>query len=383
MWNAECGFWSHSEFRIPKSEIEMTRRLDQILYKKEESLGEKVLLSPLLLASLPYGWAVRVRASLYSSGLFKTKQLPRPVISVGNITVGGTGKTPLVMALSRGLMERSIPTAILSRGYRAKKGPGPLVSDGQKILLSPEEAGDEPFLMAQALNGIPIFIGKDRFKNGQMALDRFSVRGFLLDDGFQHLPLHRDLNIVLVDSHIGFGNSHLLPRGILREPLSHLKRADFFLLTKAEDPEACQSLESTLREIHPSSPIFYSHYELAGLIHPDGKFQPFHLFKGKKVLALSGIANPDYFSSLLRKSGMEVVGEMIFPDHHFYTAQDLTSILGKVKEADWIVTTEKDMVKLKRLPLDSLPLLSLRIEMKIWEEEEFYKRVMEVFRVKS
>jgi tetraacyldisaccharide 4'-kinase len=357
----------------------MTCRLDQILYQKEKSLGEKILLFPLYLLSLPYGWAVRTRTFLYTLGLLKTKQLSRPVISVGNITVGGTGKTPLVMALSEGLMERGIPTAILSRGYRGKKGSGPLVTDGQRVLLSPEESGDEPFLMASVLKGIPILIGKDRLKNGEMALDRFSVRGFLLDDGFQHLPLHRDLNVLLIDSQIGFGDGHLLPRGILREPLSHLRGADLFLMTKAEDPEACQSLESTLREIHPSAPIFHSHYEPAGLIHPDGMLKPLHLFKGKKVLALSGIANPAYFSSLLRKCGMEVAVEMIFPDHHLYTAQDLTSILGKVKEADWIVTTEKDMVKLKRFLLDPLPLLSLRIEMKIWEEEEFYKRVMKVF----
>ena len=361
----------------------MTCRLDQILYQKEKPLGKRILLFPLYLLSLPYGWAVRTRTFLYSLGLLKTRRLPRPVISVGNITVGGTGKTPLVMALSEGLMERGIPTAILSRGYRGKKGSGPLVTDGQRVLLSPEESGDEPFLMASVLKGIPILIGKDRLKNGEMALDRFPVLGFLLDDGFQHLPLHRDLNVLLIDSQIGFGDGHLLPRGILREPLSHLRGADLFLMTKAEDPEACQSLESTLREIHPSAPIFHSHYEPARLIRPDGKFEPLHLLKGTKVLALSGIANPVYFSSLLRKCGMEVAVEMIFPDHHLYTAQDLTSILGKVKEADWIVTTEKDMVKLKRLPLDPLPLLSLRIEMKIWEEEEFYKRVMKVFRVKS
>lgn len=338
-----------------------------------------MLLSPLFLLSLPYGWAVRTRTFLYSLGLLKTKQLSRPVISVGNITVGGTGKTPLVMALSEGLMERGIPTAILSRGYRGKKGSGPLVTDGRRVLLSPEESGDEPFLMASVLKGIPILIGKDRLKNGKMALDRFPVRGFLLDDGFQHLPLLRDLNILLVDSQIGFGDGHLLPRGILREPLSHLRRADLFLMTKAEDPEACQSLESILRKIHPSAPIFHSHYEPAGLIHPDGKVEPLHLFKGKKVIALSGIANPAYFSMLLKKCGMEVVGEVIFPDHHRYTALDLLSIKGKVKEVGWIVTTEKDMVKLKKLPLDPLPLLSLRIEMKIWEEEEFYKKVMEVF----
>ncbi|MBM4338300.1 MAG: tetraacyldisaccharide 4'-kinase [Deltaproteobacteria bacterium] len=357
----------------------MTCRFDQILYKKEKSLGEKILLSPLLLASLPYEWAVRVRPFLFSHGLFETKKLPRPVISIGNITVGGTGKTPLVMALSRGLMERGIPTAILSRGYRGKKGAGPLVSDGQKILLSPEDAGDEPFLMAQTLKGIPIFIGKDRFKNGQIALQQFQVRGFLLDDGFQHLPLHRGLNIVLVDSNIGFGDGHLLPRGILREPLSHLKRADLFILTKAEDPKTSQPLESILRQIHPSSPIFHSHYEPTGMVSTDGKLHPLHLLKGEKVVALSGIANPTYFSSLLRGSKTAVVEEIIFPDHHLYTVKDLTSILEKVKEADLVVTTEKDMVKLSRLSLDPLPLLALRIEMKIREEEEFYKKVMEVF----
>src|SRR4030043_1067566 len=243
----------------------MTCRLDQILYQKEKPLGKRILLFPLYILSLPYGWAVRTRTFLYSLGLLKTRRLPRPVISVGNITVGGTGKTPLVMALSEGLMERGIPTAILSRGYRGKKGSGPLVTDGQRVLLSPEESGDEPFLMASVLKGIPILIGKDRLKNGEMALDRFPVLGFLLDDGFQHLPLHRDLNVLLIDAQIGFGDGHLLPRGILREPLSHLRRADLFLLTKVESPEACFPLEAILQKIHPSAPVFHSHYEALGL----------------------------------------------------------------------------------------------------------------------
>ncbi len=339
-----------------------------------------MLLFPLLLASLPYEWTIRARTSLYSLGLLKTKRLPRPVISIGNITVGGTGKTPLVMTLSTGLMERGVSTAILSRGYRGKKGSSPLVTDGQNILLSPEESGDEPFLMASVMKGIPVLVGKDRFKNGEMALERFPVHGFLLDDGFQHLPLHRDLNVLLIDSQIGFGDGYLLPRGILREPLSHLRRADLFLLTKVEDAQACRSLELTLREIHPSAPIFHSHYEPSGFIRSNGTVEPIRFLKGKKVLALSGIANPAYFSSLLRKCGMEVAGEMIFPDHHQYTGQDLTSILREVTKIESIVTTEKDLVKLKTLPVDSLPLYALRIEVKIQQEEEFYKRVMEVFR---
>ncbi len=234
-------------------------RFDQILYRREKSLLERMLLSPLLVASLPYEWAVRARTLFYSFGLFKTKKLPRPVISIGNITVGGTGKTPLVIKLAEGLRERGIPVAILSRGYRAKKKAGSLVTDGQNLLLSPEEAGDEPFLLASLLKEVPVMIGKDRFKTGMLALERFSIRGFLLDDGFQHLPLYRDLNIVLIDSQAGFGDGHLLPRGILREPLSHLKRADLFLLTRSEDPMSCQPLQTFLHQVHPSAPIFHSH----------------------------------------------------------------------------------------------------------------------------
>jgi tetraacyldisaccharide 4'-kinase len=358
-------------------------RFDQFLYRKEKRPWEKVLLLPFHVLSLPYGAAVRTRTLFYSLGLLNPKRLPCPVISVGNITVGGTGKTPLAMALARGLKERGISLAILSRGYKGKKPSGTLVSDGQITFLSPEESGDESFLMAKALRGIPILVGKDRFMSGGMALQRFGVRGLLLDDGYQHLQLHRDLNILLIDSQTGFGDQHLLPRGILREPLTHLRRADIFLLTKIENSEVCQTLEARLREIHASSKIFHSHYEPLDLIGPGGEREELLSLKGKRVLALSGIADPGYFSSLLRKCGMEIAEEAIFPDHHLYTPKDLTSIQHKVKEIGWVVTTEKDMVKLKRLNIDALPIRALRIEVRIWEEEEFYKRVMEIFRVTS
>lgn len=357
----------------------MSRRMDRFLYRKEKALWMRGLLFPLYLLSILYGVVVRTKIFFYSVGLCRPASLPRPVICVGNITVGGTGKTPLVMALAKRLMDRGIPVAILSRGYRGKPAAGPLVSNGQALFLSPEESGDEPFLMAKILKGIPVFVGKDRFINGQMALQRFAVRGLLLDDGYQHLQLHRDLNILLIDSQIGFGDYHLLPRGILREPLAHLRRADLFVLTKVENPETSQPLKAILHHIHPSSSIFHSHYEPQGLIGPEGEWEEIHSLKGKKVLALSGIANPDYFSFLLSKCGMEVVTQRIFPDHHRFTAKDLASIEEKSRGVDWIVTTEKDMVKLKKLKIDHLPFRSLRIEMKIWEEEDFYKRVMEIF----
>ncbi len=354
-------------------------RIDQFLYQKEKNLWTKIFLIPLYLLSFPYGWAVRLRVLFYSLGLFHTKRLPCPVISVGNMTVGGTGKTPLVMTLAQGLMDRGIPVAILSRGYKGKKTSGPVVSDGKMVFLSPEESGDEPFLMAKTLKGIPILIGKNRFINGQIALRQFGVTGLLLDDGYQHLPLHRDLNILLIDSQIGFGDHHLLPRGILREPLAHIRRADLFILTKVGDPETCQSLEAKLRGLQPSSQVFHSHYEPLGLIGPEEEWEELHSLKGKKVLAISGIVNSNYFSSLLRKCGAEIVREVIFPDHHLYTVRDFTSLGKKNEKVDWVVTTEKDMVKLKGLDIHHLPIRALRIAVRIWEEEEFYKKVMELF----
>jgi len=354
-------------------------RIDQFLYQQEKSFWKRGLLFPLYLLSLPYGGAVRTRSFLYSLQWLKTRILPCPVISVGNITVGGTGKTPLVMALAKGLMAKGIAVAILSRGYKRTKTSEPVVSDGKTIFLSPEESGDEPFLMAKACRGTPVLVGKDRFVNGRIALQRFGVKGLILDDGFQHLPLCRDINILLIDSHIGFGDRHLLPRGILREPLSQLRRADLFLLTKAEDPETYQPLEKEIYEIHPRAQVFHSHYEPVSLVGPQGEQEELDSLKGKKILALSGIAHPDSFSSLLRKCGMKIVKEAIFPDHHLYTTKDLSYIEEKAEGADGIVTTEKDMVKLKVLNIDHLPIRALRIEMKIQEEEEFFKRVMEIF----
>jgi tetraacyldisaccharide 4'-kinase len=355
------------------------RRMDRFLYRKEKPLGERIFLFPLYLLSLPYGWAVRSRSLLYSLELLKTKTIPCPVISVGNITVGGTGKTPLVMALAKGLTDRGIPVAILSRGYKRTKTSEPVVSDGKNLFLSPEESGDEPFLMAQVCKGVPVLVGKDRFANGRIALEQFGTKGLLLDDGYQHLPLHRDLDILLIDSHIGFGDHHLLPRGILREPLSHLRRAHLFLLTKVDDLEAPRPLEKQIHEIHPKAHVFHSHYQPMRLVDPQGEEEELGSLKGKKILALSGIANPDSFSSLLRKCEMEIVGEAIFPDHHFYLPKDLPSIEEKSKGVDRIVTTEKDMLKLRTLGIDRLPIRSLHIEMKIWEEEAFFKKIISLF----
>jgi tetraacyldisaccharide 4'-kinase len=283
------------------------------------------------------------------------------------------------MALATELMDRGIPIAILSRGYKGTETSEPVVSDGKNLFLSPKESGDEPSLMAQVCKGVPVLIGKDRFKNGRIAHRQFGVKALLLDDGYQHLPLHRDLDILLIDSTVGFGDQHLLPRGILREPLSHLRRAHLFLLTKVLDPETCRPLEKKIHEIHPRAQVFHSHYQPISLVDPQGEQEELYSLKGKKILALSGIANPHYFSSLLRKCETEIVSEAFFPDHHFYLPKDLSSIREKSKGVDWIVTTEKDMLKLRELGIDHLPIRALRIEMKIWEEEAFFKRIVTLF----
>jgi tetraacyldisaccharide 4'-kinase len=356
-------------------------RIDQFLYDKEKPPWEQVLLFPLYLLSLPYGGIVRTRSFLYSHQLLKTRTLPCPIISVGNITVGGTGKTPLVMALAKGLTARGIPVAILSRGYKRTKTSGPVVSDGNTIFLTPAQSGDEPFLMAKACPDIPVLVGKNRFLNGQIALQRFGVKGLLLDDGYQYLPLHRDINILLIDSTIGFGDHHLLPRGILREPPSHLRRADLFLINQAEESPASLLLEKKIQEISPGARIFHSDYDPVDLVSPEEKQEDLGTLKGMKILALSGIAHPYSFSSMLRKCGVKIVGEAIFPDHHLYTVKDLSYIEEKAKGkgAEGIVTTEKDMVKLEVLNVSRLPIRALRIKVRIWEEKEFYQRVMQVF----
>jgi tetraacyldisaccharide 4'-kinase len=354
-------------------------RIDQFLYQPEKSLWKRALLFPFYLLSLPYGGAVRTRSFLYSLQLLKTRTLPCPVISVGNIAVGGTGKTPLVMALGKGLLSSGIRVAILSRGYKRTKTSEPVVSDGKTVFLSPEQSGDEPFLIAKACRGIPVLVGKNRFINGGIALQRFGVKGLLLDDGYQYLPLHRDINILLIDSTIGFGDHHLLPRGILREPLSHLRRADLFLINKAEEPAAYHLLEKKIHEICPGTRVFHSDYKPVDLVGPKEEQEGLDALKGKKILAFSGVANPISFFSLLRGCGMKVVAEAIFPDHYLYTTKDLSYIVEKAKGADGIVTTEKDMVKLKKLNIDHLPIRALRIEMKIWEEEEFFKRIISLF----
>jgi tetraacyldisaccharide 4'-kinase len=281
------------------------------------------------------------------------------------------------MALAEGLKKRGLATAVLSRGYGGTRLGGACVSDGRKVLLGPGEAGDEPVLLASRLPGIPVYVGRDRVASGRRALEG-GVRGLVLDDGYQHVRLHRDLNILLVDSRAGFGDGHLLPRGILREPLSQLRRADLFVVTKVDEAGTEASPEAFLRRLRPEVPIFHCAYEALSLVGPGGETEPVEALRGRRGVALSGIADPGSFSSLLKRCGMDVAEEITYPDHHAYTEEESRALTEKYRGA-WVVTTEKDMVKLSNLQAGLLSIRALRIGARIREEEAFFEKVVAVF----
>ena len=305
--------------------------------------GSLVLLLLMPLAGL-YAFALRFRAGLYRYGLLKTERLPRPVISIGNITVGGTGKTPVTAHIARILLARGCRVAVLSRGYGGSlEGQTCVVSDGATIMLSAGECGDEPYLLASTVPGLMVVIGTDRYAAGQMAMQQLSPDIFLLDDGFQHLRLHRDLNILLMDYSRPFGNGWTLPAGILREPSAAAGRADLVILTRA--PEGV-GLSSDTGGI----PRCLSSHTIVDLL-PLGSRSPvpFSRCSGHTLLAFAGIADPDSFFAGLRRQGLNLVQTLSFPDHVVYNPERCREITEAMRAsgADFMITTEKDGVKLK------------------------------------
>ncbi|MFC1718216.1 tetraacyldisaccharide 4'-kinase [Candidatus Poribacteria bacterium] len=330
-------------------------------------MSSAILKLALLKISWIYLGAAKLRVWLYSKDLLRTRHLPCKVISVGNIIAGGSGKTPTVIAIARMLRERpKLSVAVLSRGYRSKTRCSTVVSDGEEILLEPVEAGDEPYLLGHSLPGIPVLIGKDRFQTGLMAVRRWGCQVAILDDGFQHLRLARDIDIVIVDATRPFGLDHVLPRGYLREPLSALNRADLILLTRVDQCENLDSVRDRLTQIAPSIPIFESIYKPRSLRSLDADQEMgLDTVKGKNILAVCGIANPLSFAETVRSLGAAKVELLPFPDHHEYPSSSMEMIGRRATEvgADIIVTTEKDATKLRHVA-DYL-LLSLAVDLEL------------------
>jgi tetraacyldisaccharide 4'-kinase len=351
---------------------QLEKVFNRIAYSKETGVLDKIIFSPFYLLSILYGAAVRIRLALYSSGLFKVREIGCKVISVGNITVGGTGKTPTVEFIARNLKEKGLKVAILSRGYGRKSKGIDIVSDGQQLLLGPGEAGDEPYMLAKRLRTVPVLVGADRHELGRYALQRFPLDVIILDDGFQHIRLKRDLDILLVDGEKGFGNAHLLPRGPLREPLSGMKRADIFLITKASSDTG--RIADSIMDRRPEAAVFKSSYRPESLVSlRDGAKRGLDTISGHRVMALSAIANPSYFKTILSSLGCTLVSEVSFPDHYSYAAKDLEEIEEKRKAAgaEIIVTTEKDAVKIERFKDNmGMPVYYLAIDLDMHGEEQ-------------
>jgi tetraacyldisaccharide 4'-kinase len=295
--------------------IYFNKLLNNLYYTQKESWLRKMILAPLSLLSFFYGWANSL--------------------------------------------------AVLSRGYKGSfQEPFQLVSDGQSIFMDAFQAGDEPRLLAEKLKGVPIIVGQNRWQSGQYAIERFQSEILILDDGFQHLPLKRDLNLLLIDSYFPFGNGYLFPRGILRESKSQLIRADAIILTKGGHCDNVKILKHNLLSASKDIPVFRVEYKPGeGRIVGEGKTFPLDYLNGKKVLAFTGIASPSSFHQTLLDLNAKIAEFLIFPDHHRYRPQDWQKLFKKAKELEIeaLITTEKDLVRCQGWGQGDIPLLGLSI----------------------
>src|SRR5262245_7858243 len=297
-----------------------------------------------------YELGVRMRAAFYENGLFETRKLKAPVISVGNLTVGGAGKTPCVAFLARFLRDEEYEVAILSRGYR-REGTGRVeVSDGREILCGPNESGDEPFLLAKSCPGARVVVDRDRYAAGKWLEDRGRISVFILDDGYQHLGLARDLNLLLIDASEPLDQAKMIPFGRLREPITAMRRADAVIVTRSDQPFDRRALENAIRKFaRADTPVFYGRHKLRDLIRLDGAGVAGPVdFARKRVAAMSGIARPDHFVADLERLGMEIALRRDFDDHHRYTREELSEIIAcaRAARAEAVITTEKDAANL-------------------------------------
>lgn len=367
---------------VPNRRARLERFILRLIQHEGDDQGQprpiRALLALLDYASRVFLCIVRLRAWLYEVGLKRRFPLGCQVISVGNLTVGGTGKTPVVEILARTLRDEGRAVAIISRGYRKKeksffrrlldgesRAPR-VVSDGTRVLLGSDMSGDEPFMLASNLPGVVVLVDKNRVKAGRYAIRHYGSDVLILDDGFQYMKLKHSHEIVLVDSTNPFGNGHLLPRGILREPAENIRRADFIFITKSDGGE--DVLRARLRRMNPVAemaecrhrPRYYKNAYSAEIL-------PLEKIAGMKVVTLAGIAAPMGFENSVSKMGGKVLARERYPDHYRYRTQEIINIVNEADElgADAILTTEKDAVRLPHLENPKVPIFYMRMDIEI------------------
>ena len=334
------------------------------------------LLAP---AAWLYGTAVRIRATAYARGLIASRELTSPVVCVGNLTLGGSGKTPLVAAITQLLMSRGFRPGILTRGYGRPSG-SRLIALSPSAQRNPDpcEVGDEPALLAWILPAVPIVISADRFRGGRFAEEHLGVNIHVLDDGFQHLSLRRDVDIVAVDVTQSIFEDAILPAGRLREPVSGLRRAHMVVLTRVGD-EDTQPLEPRLHAVNSKLQLFRSRTELRGFVKiEDSRILPAEALPPGPVLAFCGIGNPRAFFEDLRRWGLNVISARSFPDHHRYTGDELAKLSRDAMQhgAAALMTTEKDLMNVQTVWQNKVPLFACRIEAQFTARKDFEESLL-------
>ncbi len=371
------------KFRVWAETLE-TFFLEVVIFEERHDFRAKLTRTILFGGSKVFQVAVKIRRWLYNIRILRDKTLGVQVIAIGNLTVGGTGKTPVVEKFARELRDEGRNVAILSRGYRSKptpihvwllnkilfredQAPPRVVSDGKSLLLDSDTAGDEPYMLASNLRDVVVLVDKDRVKSGRYAIEKFGCDTLLLDDGFQYWHLRgRRHDVVLIDRQQPFGNEHLLPRGTLREPPSHLARAHTIFITKSDGNTA--ELRERIAKLNPNAPIIECiHRPLYFEDVFTGERKGLELLASKKVASLSGIAQPESFEQSLVKLGSELVYSKRFADHHRFTQQEILNAINRAKkrQAEIIVTTQKDAVRFPKIDRRDLPFYFMRVEIQI------------------
>lgn len=366
----------------------------------ERRFGKRAGLLRVLLygLSLLYHQIVRGRLWVYEQRIAPVHALGCLVVSVGNLTVGGTGKTPIVEKLARELTDGGRRVAILSRGYRSKPkpflqrlknrflgrelaDPPRIVCDGRSLLLDSSMSGDEPYMLAKNLKNVVVLVDKDRVKSGRYAIEKFGVDTLILDDGFQYLPLKERFDTVLVDRETPFGNRFLLPRGMLREPPQHLRRANLIFITKCDGTDLAP-LKEELRRYNRHAPMIECSHHPRYLENVfTGEKKPLELLLDQRIGAISGIARPESFEAGLNKLGGTIVYSKQYADHHRFSEHEILHAIqrSRARNASALITTEKDAVRFVHLTQPGLPVYFLRVEIEILHGQPILDEVVQGF----
>jgi 3-deoxy-D-manno-octulosonic-acid transferase len=333
--------------------------------------------------SLAYRAWQEIRVAAFGLGLIRSVRMGRPVISVGNLTLGGSGKTPAVLSIGRILLQNGRHPAVLSRGYGGRSSEKIRVASNKSgVKASPDALGDEPCLISERLPEVPVLVSPDRAAAGRHALEVFHADVLVLDDGYQHLRLNRDLNLLVMDAVEPFGNGYVFPRGILREAARQVRRADAILLTHAADPSVTETLRKFLGKDRPELPIFSSRHRIVDLVHLDtGEISSLATIRQTPVMAVTGIGQPERFFQTLHENESKMALECVYPDHHRYSEKDIEFLEAEARRRDVrrIVTTEKDAVRIRSLGRPLKTWWAARLELVIDDPERFESMVLGVF----